>query len=195
MTDEPQDKVPARRRRGPRKATARTLENAALAHLARFACSRENLRRVLMRRVERSARHHATDRDQGRRLVDEIVTRLARSGLLDDRAYAEGRARSLAARGVSPRHLRARLLAQGVDAATMDAVLALLAGETSAPELAAALRLARRRRLGPYRAAGARAAFRERDLAALARAGLAYDVAPRVVDAADGPAIEAEISV
>jgi regulatory protein len=41
--------------------------------------------------------------------------------------------------------------------------------------------LARRRRLGPFRTA-ARAQHRLRDLAAMARAGFAYDLAKKVID-------------
>jgi regulatory protein len=43
--------------------------------------------------------------------------------------------------------------------------------------------LARRRRLGPFRKAEARAEHRLRDLAAMARAGFAYALAEKVIDA------------
>ncbi len=52
-------------------------------------------------------------------------------------------------------------------------------------EQRAAAALARRRRLGPYRAAEDRKDHRLRDLAAMARAGFAYDVAKKVIDAKD----------
>jgi regulatory protein len=47
--------------------------------------------------------------------------------------------------------------------------------------MAAAHALARRKRLGPYRT-GDRAAFREKDLAAFARAGFGFAIARRIVD-------------
>ena len=50
------------------------------------------------------------------------------------------------------------------------------------PALAAARRTARRRRLGPWRGEDQRAARREKDLAALARAGFSYSVAKTVID-------------
>ena len=54
----------------PRKVTLKSLENAALFYLQRYATSTENLRRVLMRRVDRSARAHSTDREEGSCFVD-----------------------------------------------------------------------------------------------------------------------------
>ena len=56
-------------------------------------------------------------------------------------------------------------------------------------ELQAAIALARRRRLGVYRLAAARADYRDRDLAALARAGFSYDIARRVIEAEDEAAL------
>jgi regulatory protein len=61
-----------------------------------------------------------------------------------------------------------------------EVIAAALAGEEG-DELAAAHALARRRKLGPYRA-GERASFRQKDLAALARAGFAFGIAREVID-------------
>jgi regulatory protein len=67
-----------------------------------------------------------------------------------------------------------------------------LAEETGGdPALAAALALARRRRLGPWRPPAARAARRDKDLAILARAGFPRGLATRIVDAPDIAALEA----
>jgi len=193
MTD---DKAPNDRkkteRRPPKKATARHLDNVALWYLQRFAASADSLRRVLMRRVEKSARAHDTDRDEGAAFVEDIIARFRRSGLLDDRVYAEGRALSLHRRGVSTRGIRARLAAKGVGAEDIDAALAGLRGEMDDPDLAAAIAYARRRRIGPYRTRGDRDELKERDLAALARQGFGYDIARRVIEARDVDELEAE---
>lgn len=179
------DEKPPRTRRRARKATAKSLENGALFYLQRFASSRANLERVLMRRVERSVRDHGTDREEGRALVAEIVTRFAAAGLVDDATYAAGRVRSLHARGASARLIRSKLREKGVPDDIIADALAAREDEHEDPEMAAAAALARRRRLGPYRAEAERPARREKDLAALARAGFSYDIARQVVDAAD----------
>jgi len=179
------------RRSAPRKATPKSLENAALYYLERFASSAANLRRVLMRRVERSARAHGTDRAEGAAAVDDIVRRFEASGLLDDRAYAAARAGTLHRRGGSARKIRASLMQKGVAPDDIEAALESLRDEADEPELAAAVALARRRRLGPFRPAADREGRREKDLAALARAGFAYETARQVIEAADIEALEA----
>jgi regulatory protein len=166
----------------PRKLTAASLENAALYYLERFGTSADNLRRVLLRRVERSARIHDTDRQAGAALVDELIARYRASGLLDDRTYAEGRAASLHRRGVPAHGIRQRLRAKGVGDDDITAALQALADGTAE---AAAVNLARRRRLGPFRDPARRAGLRDKDLAAMARAGFDLDTARRVIDAED----------
>lgn len=174
-------------RRPPRRVTPDHLERAALHYLERFASSSENLRRVLMRKVDRSVQAHGTDREQAAGWVEALVERYRGAGLLNDDDYARLRAESLHRRGASTRAIREKLAAKGVDRDTADAALGGLREELDGDlDLAAAMALAKRRRLGPFRPAEARAAHREKDLAALGRAGFAYEIARRVVDAEAG---------
>ena len=176
-------------RRPPRRVTPDYLERAALHYLERFASSSENLRRVLMRKVDRSVQAHGTDREQAAGWVDALLERYRGAGLLNDDGYARMRAESLHRRGASTRAIREKLAAKGVDRDTADAALGGLREDVEGDlDLAAAMALAKRRRLGPFRPAEARAAHREKDMAALGRAGFAYDVARRVVDAEEGDA-------
>ena len=175
-----------RARRLPRKATPKRLERAALHYLERYATSSANLRRVLMRRVERSARAHGTDREEGADAIDDIIRRFQEYGYLDDRGYAEMRAGSLFRRGASLRAIRYQLSLKGVPDDIIDATLAALSEEVEDPDRQAAIAYARRRRIGPWRPAEKRAQFRDRDLAALGRQGFAYDIARWIVDA-DSP--------
>ena len=167
--------------RPPGKVTAAYVERAALAYLERFASSAENLRRVLARKVERRCRLRGEAPEPFLALVGDVVARAIRTGLVDDRRFAEGRVATLRRRGGSARLIGAKLAAKGVDRTVIAAALADGAEPDADPEFAAAQALARRRRLGPYRT-GERAPSREKDLAALARAGFAYGIAKRVVD-------------
>lgn len=180
--------APSRARpvRGPLKKSS--LENAALYYLERHASSVEGLRRVLARRVERAAREQLCDREQAAAWVEDIVARFAGSGLVDDRVFAEGKVASRRRRGESAIRIRLALRQKGVDAEVIDGALAGQDGDDRAgAELEAAWRLARRRRLGPYRAAADREPARARDLAALARAGFDFATARAVVDADTAP--------
>lgn len=168
--------------RGPLKKSS--LENAALHYLERHASSVEGLRRVLARRVERAAREQRCEREEAAAWVEDIVARFAGSGLVDDRVFAEGKVASRRRRGESAIRIRLALRQKGVDSEVIDGALAGEDGDDrAAAELDAAWRLAKRRRLGPYRVAEARADARQRDLASLARAGFDRTIATTVIDA------------
>jgi regulatory protein len=171
-------------RRPPPKIGASYLENAALHYLERYSSSRANLRRVLMRKIDRSLAHWGGERDEMAALADSVIAKLAGLGYLDDTAYAETKLRGLRRKGASARLIRATLAAKGVEAETAENAMAEQDGQS---ELDAALILARRRRLGPYRPADKRAEFRAKDLAALGRAGFSWEVARAVVEADDLP--------
>lgn len=179
------------RRPPPPAIDPEALERAALRYLERFSAPRAQVLRVLARRVDRALRADPElDRAAALAAAEAVVARIAARGLLDDGRFAEGRARSLLARGRPVAAIRAALREKGVDAAHAEDAIAALTHETPAPDLAAALALARRRRLGPYRPAGTRAARRDKDLGVMARAGFAREIARRIVDAADLDALE-----
>lgn len=178
------------RRRSAPGIDAATLERAALHYLQRYSASSAQLRRVLRRRVLRAARLETVDAETAHAEIDKLVERYLAAGLLDDRRYAEGQAGSLGRRGASRHRIRQRLAAKGVDADVVEDALQAVAEESGTGDLAAACILARRRRLGPYRKTGDRAAHRQKDLASMARAGFSLAIARRVLGAPDTEAVE-----
>jgi len=170
--------------RPPRRLAPADLKGAALDYLDRFAASRARLRQVMLRKIRNSVRHHGNDPAPLIAALDETIQWLEASGFLSDRAYAEARARSLSARGTSRAHIIAKLASKGVEAETARAAVDRLSMEYEEPELEAARRYARRRRIGPYRSEDdTRAECRDKDLAAMARAGFAGRVARQIIDA------------
>ena len=155
------------------------LHEAALRHLARYAATASGLARVLDRRCERWAREAdpelaAAARPGLRAAVRAVVARLQAAGAVDDAAFAASRARSLTRAGRSRRAIAAHLAARGVAEAAARGALP----DDPEAELAAALAFARRRRIGPFGAAGGDAT---RALGMLARAGFSRDVAERAL--------------
>ena len=172
---------------GARAITREELEKAAAFYLERYASSRENLRRVLLRRVAKAARGDETAAEPGRAEVEALIARYLAAGLLDDRRYAEAKAAALARGGGSRFQIRGKLMQKGVGRDEINEAIAALDGNEGS-ERAAACALIRRKRLGPYRPSADRAAFRHKDLAALARAGFALDLAQELLRA---PSVEA----
>jgi regulatory protein len=131
----------SRAERRPRPLDAASLDELAIAYVGRFATTRQKLVRYLGRKL-------AERGWDGESLPDTaaIVGRLAGYGFIDDAAFAEMKARSLTRRGYGKRRVDAAVREAGVgdsDRAGADAI-------SDAARVASALRLAERRRWGPY---------------------------------------------
>ena len=168
-----------RKRRGPRPVSLDRLKQGALRYLGQRDASRAQLRRVLVRRVDRALRVHGGDRDEALGWVDEVLVYCERLGYLEDARYARGKARSMRRRGASERKIRAKLAEKGVAGELVDAPLEAEGGDA---ELVAALRLVRRRRFGPFARAEVDRDAHRKQLAALGRAGFGYDTARRALE-------------
>jgi regulatory protein len=165
-----------------RKIAPADLKDAALDYLGRYAASTARLRQVMKRRIQRSAKAHELDPQPLLDELDRVIAALTRTGLLNDEAFAEGRARSLNRRGGSRRQIAAKLAAAGVAQATTAGALIALEEDLPDAEFAAAIAYAKRRRLGAYRTLRDETPERRRkDLMAMARAGFALELARRAL--------------
>ena len=131
--------------------------------------------------------------DNVKQAIDAVVAKFVDAGVIDDKAFAQTKARALHRRGTSTRLTRQKLKSAGIDGETLDKAMAGLDQELDTDprqrEWRAAVALARRRRLGPFRH-NDRKEHRNRDLAAMARGGFAYELARKVVDAVDADALD-----
>ena len=169
-----------------RKLAPADLKDAALNYLARYAASTLRLRQVMKRRIQRSAKANELDPQPLMEELERVIATLTRTGLLNDEAFAEGRARSLNRRGGSRRQIAAKLSAAGVARETTVSALAGMEEEMPGAEFAAALAYAKRRRLGAFRTSRDETPERRRkDLMAMARAGFALDMARRALAGED----------
>jgi len=172
------------RRRDPVPLDSAKLDELALTYVGRFATTRAKLGSYLSRKIRERGW-------SGERAPDpeRIVERLATLGYVDDAQYALSKARSLTGRGYGPRRVRQSLHAAGIGEEDGEAAQAF-AGEES---VAAALRYARRRRIGPFAAETADAATRERTLAAMIRAGHSFGISKAILGLRPGADVDIEM--
>lgn len=167
---------PSPARRAPPPLDAAALERLALRYVERFATSRGKLAQYLARKIrERGWDGPPAD-------PQAMAQRMADAGYVDDRGFAEMKGAALARRGYGARRVAETLRAAGVTAEDGAAAVA----EARAAALDSALKLARRKRIGPFATAPAEPRERERHLAALLRAGHDSATARRVVACAPG---------
>ena len=152
------------------------LQRLALFYVGRYATTGTKLRSYLTRKVrERGWEGERPD-------LDAMIERFKDLGYIDDGAFASSRAASLQRRGYGERRVAQALQAAGIgeeDAADANA-------QAREGALAAALRFAERRRIGPFAAVELDREARQKAFAAMMRAGHPMDVVRRVLEASPG---------
>ena len=152
----------------------------ALRYVERFATTRAKLAAYLVRKIrERGWEGAPCD-------PIAIAERMAALGYVDDRAFAEARARSMSRRGLGARRVAHALRAAGIDEADAGAAGSIV--EECA--LDAALAFARRRRIGPFAVGEVDRAIREKQFAAMIRGGHDFAIAKRIVQMRPGEDVD-----
>lgn len=153
------------------------LERLAVHYVGRYATTRAKLLGYLKRKI--AERGWAGPEAPA---PERLVERLAGLGYIDDAAFASSRAASLQRRGYGQRRVGMALKAAGIEES--DAAAAL--DDSAEGAWSAALRFAEKRRFGPYGAERPDRPTRERQFAALMRAGHRPDHARLILAAAPG---------
>lgn len=157
------------------------LERAALRYVERYATTRAKLAAFLTRKLRERGADGPVD-------VAALADRMAALRYVDDRAFAEARAASMTRRGLGARRVRDALRHAGVGTDDADAVADTLDDGAEA----AALAFARRKRIGPFAVEPAERDRREKQVAAMVRAGHAPSLARKIAGMAPGDATDGE---
>ena len=158
------------------------LNELALRYVGRFATTRAKLRSYLARKLCERGWDGAREPD-----VAAIAERFAAQGYVDDSSYALIKAQSLTGRGYGKRRVMDALKSAGIEeehgAGARD--------HADAEAVSAALRFARRRRVGPFAESAPRdPREKEKALAAMIRAGHGFDLSRAILALPPGSDID-----
>lgn len=168
--------------RQPKPLNEQTLGPLALRYVERFATTRHKLGIYLQRKLRERGWDGAEPAD-----LESLGERFADLGYVDDAAFALAKARALGQRGFGRRRLIDTLRVAGVGEDDGAAARDHADGET----VDAALRFAKRRRIGPFAAvAPIDPKARDKAIGAMLRAGHGFALAQAIVGLAPGAAFD-----
>ena len=162
-----------------RKITKDRLKNIALYYLQRFETTQAKLREVLKRRVDNYAFYFPEfDRAAAYVWIEEILQDCVRYQYIDDTRFAKLKIQDYLNAGKSEKYIRLKMAEKGVDETVVDEILA----SQNFNPFENALKLARKKHIGPFRQEKNKSDYFQKDMAVLARAGFDYDVVKKVMD-------------
>jgi len=174
-------KPQSRPSRTPVPLNADRLQEIGLRYIGKYATTRAKLRQYLTRKVRE--RGWAGD---GEPDVERLANRFAELGYVDDGAYAMAKSRALTARGYGKRRLADQLRMAGVEES--DSAAATVHADEAAVD--SALRLAERKRFGPFATIAADPRQREKWISAMVRAGHGFALAKAIAALPPGGKID-----
>ncbi len=157
------------------------LRDLALSYVARYATSAAKLERYLSRKL----RELGWAEDVSRPDIPALVARYVELGYIDDEGFARAKSGSLLRRGYGVRRVNQALGQDGIAAALREEV-----APGQVEQRHAVLTLARKRRFGPFGVLPLERDKREKQIAAMLRAGHSLDFAREMVDATSEEAAE-----
>jgi regulatory protein len=174
--------APLRARRAVPPLDENGVNELALRYVTRFATTRSKLRSYLSRKIRERGWDGARDPD-----LAAIADRFAGQGYVNDAAYALAKSEALTGRGYGKRRVLETLRAAGVD----EEDGAEARGHAEREAVSAALRFARRRKIGPFAAVAVRdPKALEKALGAMVRAGHGFALARAIVLLAPGADVD-----
>lgn len=179
-------------KRVPKPLDAAALERLALRYVERFATTRGRLSDYLRRKIrERGWAEDGEDTTVPAADPEALAQRMADLGYIDDRGFAEARAAAMQRRGLGARRVAGAFREARIDDADADAIAPAIADRG----VEAALAYARRKRVGPFGRNDIpeieNNALRQKQLAAMVRAGHSFDLARKILSAAPSETIDA----
>ena len=157
------------------------LRDLAYSYLEKYNPSKQQLKVYLLKKYLTKIKGTKSKKEVTL-IIDEIILNLEKNRILNDEMYADSKARMFLRRGYSLNKMNQSLRNKGVDTKFIKKRIEKIKEERIEPDFVSALKLCKRRRIGPLRPHDNRDLFYKKDMGILARGGFSFELSKRVLD-------------
>ena len=162
------------------ETTIDEIRNFAHAYLEKYSPSKQQLRTYLFKKYLK--RHRKIyDKKELFNLIDVVISTLTDQKLISDKYYSDAKAKGFLRRGYSLNKIRHSLIVKGIDEKYIKASISKIKENESDPDFFSAIKICKRRRIGPCREESNRPLFYKKDISILARSGFSYEISKKVL--------------
>ena len=115
-------------------------------------------------------------------MIDSVIVGLVDQKLLSDRYYSDAKSKAFLRKGYSLNKIRYNLIKKGIDQKYIKDSISKIKENESDPDFFSAIKVCKRRRIGPIREESNRPLFYKKDISILARSGFSYEISKRILD-------------
>ena len=163
------------------EATIDVIRNFAYSYLEKYSPSKQQLKTYLIKKLVKINQKKSSKRDAFD-LIDTVISSLIDQKFLNDKYYSDTKSKALLRKGYSLNKIRYSLIKKGVDEKYIRASISKIKENESEPDFFSAIKICKKRRIGPNREESNRPLFYKKDISILARSGFSYDISKKVLD-------------
>ncbi len=161
--------------------TINGIRNLAYSYIEKYSPSKQQLRTYLFKKLIKTEQKKSSKKEIFD-LIDSVIVTLIEQKFLSDKYFSDAKSKAFYRRGYSLNKIRYSLIKKGIDQKYIKASISKIKENQSDPDFFSAIKLCKRRRLGPIREEGNRPLFYKKDISILARSGFSYEVSKKVLD-------------
>ena len=157
------------------------LRDLAYSYLEKYSPSKQQLKVYLLKKYLTKIKGTKSKKEVTS-IIDEIILNLEKNKILNDEMYSDSKARMFLRRGYSLNKINQSLRNKGIDSKFIKQSIDKIKEDEIEPDFVSALKLCKRRRIGPLRPDDNRELFYKKDMGILARGGYSFELSKRVLD-------------
>ena len=173
--------IPIRNKKKSLRVTVEEMRNFAFAYVEKYAPSKQQLKTYLLKKYLKTSVPNVKKQDVTN-LIDIVLADLEKSKFINDKFYSESKAKSMIQRGSSINKIRSYLFAKGINNEFIKETVEKIHDENSDQDFFSAIKLCKKKRIGPARTVDNRPLFYKKDISLLARNGFDFETSKNVMD-------------
>tara|TARA_B100001059_G_scaffold207558_1_gene219195 strand:- start:168 stop:731 length:564 start_codon:yes stop_codon:yes gene_type:complete len=173
--------IPIRNKKKSLQVTVEEMRNFAFTYVEKYAPSKQQLKTYLLKKYLKTSVPNVKKQDVTR-LIDIVLIDLEKSKFINDQFYSESKAKSMIQRGSSINKIRSYLFAKGIDEEFIKQTIEKINDDNSDQDFFSAVKLCKKKRIGPARTEDNRPLFYKKDISLLARNGFDFETSKKVMD-------------
>ena len=173
--------IPIRNKRKTLQVTVDEMRNFALAYVDKYAPSKQQLRTYLLKKYLKLSVPNVKKQDVTQ-LIDVVLSDLEKSKFINDKFYSESKAKSMIQRGSSINKIRNYLIGKGINDEFIKQTVNKIQEDNNDQDFFSAIKICKKKRIGPARTEDNRPLFYKKDISLLARNGFDFETSKKVMD-------------
>ena len=173
--------IPNKNKKKSLEVTVEEMRNFSYSYIEKYSPSKQQLKTYLLKKYLKLSSPNI-NKSNIKDLIDFVLKDLEKTKFINDKFYSSSKAKNLVQRGNSINKIRNYLLNKGIKDNFINDAINQIKDENEDQDFFSAIKICKKKRIGPARDENNRPLFYKKDLGILARSGFDFETSKRVMD-------------